>query len=187
MSLERDFVLGVVLGVGLVVGSHGVGVGVGVGSGVLFQEDLILILAFLVDLFRAALVCYVFIEIVNRRNPVNHRHHSSCTCAETQYVRCHEIHDPDLLYALSRNIPDENLMTELGLKLHVPPNHIMSCLRDNRSINFAAFYMLYDKWYHTQDGLGLRSQGLARLKQALVEVGRANYINAIIDRHFDER
>ena len=65
--------------------------------------------------------------------------------------------------------------------------YIMSCLRDKRSINVAVFQMLYHKWYHNEDNLGLRSQGLVRLKQVLVEVGKANYINTIIDRHFDER
>ena len=86
------------------------------------------------------------------------------------------------------NIPDEKLMVELGLELGINANVIKACLKNNSgNIELAVFDMLYHKWYHTQDGLGLNSRGLCGLKQALLEVGKVGYIETILERHFENR
>ena len=109
-----------------------------------------------------------------------------CTCQANQ-INC-EDHDPRLLIALSCNIPDEQLMTRLGIELSVNPNTIRSCRENNRnSIAQATFDMLYHKWYKRQDGLGPESEGLKTLENALRKVDCDTYIQTIVQRHFLSR
>ena len=89
----------------------------------------------------------------DNKNQDNHSL-AMCTCVHSEHIFCNE-HDPRLLMTLSCNIPDEQLMTRLGLELCVNPNTIRSCRENNRySIEQATYDMLYHKWYKRQDGLG---------------------------------
>ena len=110
-----------------------------------------------------------------------------CTCVQSNQIICDE-HDPKLLMTLSRNIPDEHLMTRLGLELCVNPNTIKTCRENNRnSIEQAVFHMLYHNWYKMQDGLGLESTGLKILLDALRNVNCDTYIQTIVQRDFLSR
>ena len=109
-----------------------------------------------------------------------------CTCQSNQ-ISCDE-HDPRLLMTLSCNIPDEQLMTRLGLELCVNPNIIRSCRENNRnSIEQATFDMLYHKWYKLQDGLGFESTGLKTLVNALRKIQCDTYIQTVVRDHFYSR
>ena len=110
-----------------------------------------------------------------------------CTCVESEHLFCDE-HDPRLLMTLSCNIPDEQLMTRLGLELSVKANTIRSCRENNKnSIEQATFHMLYHKWYKMQDGLGLESKGLKILVDALQKVHCDTYVQTIVQNHFLRR
>ena len=103
----------------------------------------------------------------------------SCSCKKSHQIYCQK-HDTKLLLSLSENLPTYNVMLRLGIELGVNPNVIKACREDNRSIADAVFDMLYHKWYKTQDGLGLRSQGLKELERALTAPhSKAKHIDLI--------
>ena len=131
------------------------------------------------------IILTMFYEHSKRHQPSNQGDsRAECTCVESRQICCVK-HDPKLLMTLSCNIPDVQLMTRLGIKLGLNPNAIKSCWEDNRgSIEQAVFEMMYHKWYKMEDGLGLRSEGLKVLEQALKDVGCGIYINTIVQRHF---
>ena len=109
-----------------------------------------------------------------------------CTCDETARIHC-EKHDPILLVKLSENLPTDEVMRNLGLTLGININVIKACRVDHsNSITDAVFEMLYHKWYKTQDGLGLRSEGLKELERALMakRVGQKLLISTIVRQHY---
>ena len=93
---------------------------------------------------------------------------AECTCTDPEQVGCVR-HDQIRLWELSRCLPNEGHMYEIGIHLGIHTRVIEACRENNREkITVAVFDMLW-KWYQTQDGLGQNSNGLKELERALCE------------------
>ena len=105
-----------------------------------------------------------------------------CTCQDQLQTSC-MLCDPRKLMKLARNIPDDCLMTQLGLELGVNANVIETCKNDNKRITQAVYDMLYNKWYKSlliqEDS---EYDWKSELKKALVNIGQGNLIRTIVER-----
>ena len=105
-----------------------------------------------------------------------------CTCQDQLQTSC-RLCDPRKLMKLARNIPDDCLMTQLGLELGVNANLIETCKNDNKRITQAVYDMLYNKWYKSlliqEDS---EYDWKSELKKALVNIGQGNLIRIILER-----
>ena len=111
---------------------------------------------------------------------------SKCTCRRTGQIRC-EQHDPILMWNLSEYLSSDVGMIKLGLTLRIRHNIIEACRLDHKdSIILSVYSMLINHWYKTQDGLGLKSKGLKKLKRALKApaVGQSLLVDSVIRTHF---
>ena len=133
----------------------------------------------------ATLLCRVFTCGQVQGRAQGHGVRAECTCADTQQISCRH-HDHLLLRELSKHLPNVDLLYDIGLHLRIETWVIDACREDNRSITVAVFDMLR-KWYQTQDGLGQNSNGLEELKRALCRSYVGNYVQTVIQKHFDER
>ena len=110
---------------------------------------------------------------------------AECACADTQQISCRR-HDHSLLWELSRCLPNVDHLYGVGLHLNVDNTEIDASRVDSKSITHAVYDMLC-KWYRTRDGLGKNSNGLKELKRALCKNNVSNYVQTVIQKHFDER
>ena len=151
---------------------------------ILLHVDLDLLLLISMIVF-GALLHKVFTYGQGEGHIQGHSVRAECTCADTQQISCRR-HDHSLLRELSKHLPNVDLLYDIGLHLRIETWVIDACREDNRSITVAVFDMLR-KWYQTQDGLGKNSNGLEELKRALCRSNVGNYVQTVIQKHFDER
>ena len=110
-----------------------------------------------------------------------------CTCVLSRHVYCKR-HDQQLLWEISKKLPNSEFMFEVGISLYIDSDTIEACRENNRSSIVQAVYeMLYQKWYKEQDGLGMKSKGLKELKRAIKNTHKAGCMERILHKHFEER
>ena len=149
---------------------------------------LVIIISFLLGMIVGALAFSYYTHSYYQGCKVSQGYRSltQCTCERSGQIYCDQ-HDALLLLDLSENLPSELEMLKLGLTLGVNVNVIKACRLDHHnSITNAVFEMLYHKWYKTQDGLRLKSEGLKRLEKALKTptVGQNILVESVIGSHF---
>ena len=149
---------------------------------------LVIIISFSLGMVVGALAFRSYHHSKGQGHKVNqgNRILTQCTCERSGQIYCDQ-HDALLMLDLSENLPSELEMLKLGLTLRINMNVIKACRVDHsNSITDAVFEMLYHKWYKTQDGLGLRSEGLKNLKRALKAptVGQNILVESVIWTHF---
>ena len=111
---------------------------------------------------------------------------TECTCTKTYQKYC-KVHDYSLLWELSKCLPNVDRLYDIGLDLNIDPHEINASIMNNsRSIAQAVYDMLC-KWYQTQDGLGRNSNGLEELVRTLRNNNLDNYVQTVVQKHFNER
>ena len=108
-----------------------------------------------------------------------------CTCMRSG-IPC-PYHDTWLLHKIAKNIADEDVMWELAFQLKIPHHVPKRCRTDNSASIVKALHEMLRYWYNSSeiDGLGLRSQGLRLLQDAMKNAGQANVMRRVLQGHFD--
>ena len=160
------------------------GVGLGAASTMLIimvESPLDLLLGFGLGFALAIYLSYHFNAILRNDQVWSLE---NCTCHNPGKKFCKR-HDPKKLKTLAKYIPNENLMIDLCLALHLNANIIEACKNNKRDINVAVYDMLYNKWYKDQECLD--SDSKVELKRALREINQSNLIATVVDEYTVQR